>query len=588
MLTKVTYTAGGDTADAGYAYNGNGQLTKLTDWIDNVDGLRYAYDAAGKLTKITDYDDSTLDYTYDAAGNVVTMDDYHGSVVTYTYTDAGRLSTITAPGSKVWDYDYNANGQPTQYSHPNGMTTVYGYDTRNRLTKIDHNDGANVLDGFTYALDKNGNISKTTYQDGAYWDYWYDDRHRLTKAERNDSGSTLLKRFTYTYSLADNMMTKVEYTPPSTTWTTVYSHTPGNEMTKSTLFGTDTHYGYDDWGRMISKWQNGGSSANYYWNYGDKLTKVSSSFSGEGTVEFDYGGDGKRRETVEGGTTKWYNWDRGWNVLNEEDGSATLTRTYVHDPVKPIGTILADLAGTNPATGTARYYYQDNIGSTRRLRDASKGSLGQYETNPYGGVYAESGAYITHKFTGHAWDDYADLYYAPYRYYAPNLARWLSRDPLGMVDGPNVYEYAVSSPVLRVDPFGQYWCLGSFLSWLARGLIFVDCYTKCPFEVHYERVLDERLVWVGPGRFDYKWVQDGFRTVTTVGGRSTDCARDCLRASLPQGWLELAGQAILSGACTINTLFKLYKSLRALTRNLEAVDAFDDLIQEGIITGMHM
>lgn len=35
--------------------------------------------------------------------------------------------------------------------------------------------------------------------------------------------------------------------------------------------------------------------------------------------------------------------------------------TYVHDPGKVIGTILAHIEGSNPSSGTYRYYFQDNI-----------------------------------------------------------------------------------------------------------------------------------------------------------------------------------------------------------------------------------
>jgi len=451
-MTKVRYTSGIDTADTFYGYNSNGQLTKLTDWIDAVDGLRYAYDNAGRLTKLTDYDDSTLDYTYDAAGNILTMDDYHGSVVAYTYTDCNEVSTITAPGSKVWDYDHNAIGQPTQYSHPNGMTTAYAYDSRNRMTKIEHKDGGTVLDGFIYEKDKHSNITKTTNQDSSYWDYWYDLRDRLTKAERKNSGGTLLKRWTYTYSLADNMTTKQTY-DGTTTETYSYFFTPGNELTTQTLSGTDTTFGYDDWGRMTLK-ASGGSSASYHWNYGGKLTKVASNFAGEGTVEYEYGGDAKRRERVSGGVTTWYNYDRAWGLINEEDGSNGLSKTYIHDPAKPIGTVLADLATATPASGTARYYYQDNIGSTRRLRDASKGNLGQYEYEPYGSDYVITGSTINHKFIGHEWDETSELYFAPYRCYSPSRASWISRDPLGMADGPNLYAYVNGQPTKFYDELG--------------------------------------------------------------------------------------------------------------------------------------
>ncbi|MFP4172981.1 MAG: RHS repeat-associated core domain-containing protein [Candidatus Hydrogenedentota bacterium] len=39
-------------------------------------------------------------------------------------------------------------------------------------------------------------------------------------------------------------------------------------------------------------------------------------------------------------------------------------------------------------------------------------------------------------FTGHQWDGGSGLYYAPHRYYSPFQARWTTRDPLGMADGP--------------------------------------------------------------------------------------------------------------------------------------------------------
>ncbi len=47
------------------------------------------------------------------------------------------------------------------------------------------------------------------------------------------------------------------------------------------------------------------------------------------------------------------------------------------------------------------------------------------------------------------------LDHAPHRYYSPFQARWTTRDPLGMIDGPNVYAYVRGNPVRYVDPDGQ-------------------------------------------------------------------------------------------------------------------------------------
>ena len=52
-------------------------------------------------------------------------------------------------------------------------------------------------------------------------------------------------------------------------------------------------------------------------------------------------------------------------MINEENSLGALTRTY-------IGRTLAHIEGTNPATGTARYYFHDNLGSSRSVRNADK------------------------------------------------------------------------------------------------------------------------------------------------------------------------------------------------------------------------
>ena len=49
------------------------------------------------------------------------------------------------------------------------------------------------------------------------------------------------------------------------------------------------------------------------------------------------------------------------------------------------------------------------------------------------------------------------------RYYAPNLGRFLSRDPAGFASGPNVYAFCLDDPVDLMDPSGE------FPKWMLRG-----------------------------------------------------------------------------------------------------------------------
>ena len=247
----------------------------------------------------------------------------------------------------------------------------------------------------------------------------------------------------------------------------IFVYNAANELTSQTVGGTATNFAYDQFGRMTQKTRSG-STATYTYNYGDKLTKVASNFGGEGTVTYTYSGDQKRRSrAVSGGDTTKYRYDQGWSVLNEENGSGTLQATYVHSPMRQIGTVLATSAGSTASSGTWNYYFQDAIGSTRGLWDQDALRIGKYDYTPFGGKYSDSGEDITRKFTGHDWDADARLYYTAYRYYSPDANRWLTRDPLGMVDGPNVYAYVVNNPVSVWDALGQ--CGVSFESSIVQN-----------------------------------------------------------------------------------------------------------------------
>ena len=57
-------------------------------------------------------------------------------------------------------------------------------------------------------------------------------------------------------------------------------------------------------------------------------------------------------------------------------------------------------------------------------------------------------------WTGQRYDGSVGLYHFLFRSYSPNLGRWLQRDPLGYVDGANLYEYVGSSPLSWIDPEG--------------------------------------------------------------------------------------------------------------------------------------
>ncbi|MCF6283581.1 MAG: cysteine peptidase family C39 domain-containing protein [Candidatus Hydrogenedentes bacterium] len=451
MLTKVEYAS--STYAANYYYDGEARLTKLTDWLDGTNGLRYAYDNVGRMTQLTDYDNSTLTYTYDDRGNMLTMNDYHSNSVAYTYNDIGQVSTLTAPGSKTWSYTYDAYSRLTKVDIPNGMHTEYGYDSDGNRTKIHYKDSATVKQGFDYAFNSGGNITKITHEDSAYWAYEYDGRERITKAERYDSTPTLLRRYTYTYDDGDNLLTKAIYDAIATTTdTTTFAYNNANEQTSMVNGGTTQTMAYDAWGQLTSKTQ-GAYSATYAYRYESKLYSVTSNFPGEGNVTYETGGDQKRRSRVAGLDETWYNWTMASEVISVEDAadgsSGALVRTY-------IGNNVAHVDGVVPASGVWKYNTRDHLKSTRGLWNQDKSSFAAFEYSPMGGLYNSTGSSsdVTRRYTGAGWDGSTGLYLAPYRQYNPASGRWNSRDPLGMVDGPNLYAYVRLNPVMFRDPLG--------------------------------------------------------------------------------------------------------------------------------------
>ena len=89
--------------------------------------------------------------------------------------------------------------------------------------------------------------------------------------------------------------------------------------------------------------------------------------------------------------------------------------------------------------------------------DASGTVQAHYEYSPFGKITASSGAMkddFDYRFSSEVYDNESGLVYYNYRYYSPELGRWLSRDPIEEEGGYNLYGFVGNDAVGAWDFLG--------------------------------------------------------------------------------------------------------------------------------------
>ena len=107
-----------------------------------------------------------------------------------------------------------------------------------------------------------------------------------------------------------------------------------------------------------------------------------------------------------------------------------------------------------------RYQHGTEQGSCALELDGRGLVLSYEEYTPFGGTSIIAGNAQTevkrkdYRYSGKECDDSTGLYYYGARYYAPWVGRWISCDPAGTIDGPNLYAFVGGNPVTNRDETG--------------------------------------------------------------------------------------------------------------------------------------
>ena len=105
--------------------------------------------------------------------------------------------------------------------------------------------------------------------------------------------------------------------------------------------------------------------------------------------------------------------------------------------------------------GTGYFYTRDHLGSVRDVVGSNGTTIqSQLSYDPWGKVTETGSVASDFTYTGHYYHRPTGLNLAQYRVYDGQLGRWISKDPIGLAGGVNLYGYVNNSPVNFIDMDG--------------------------------------------------------------------------------------------------------------------------------------
>jgi RHS repeat-associated protein len=127
-------------------------------------------------------------------------------------------------------------------------------------------------------------------------------------------------------------------------------------------------------------------------------------------------------------------------------------------------------SGTDEGRVTNVYYvHNDHLGTPQVMTDENATVVWRATYDPFGkALVTVSASELNVRFPGQYFDQETGLHYNHYRYYDPEIGRYLMADPIGLHGGLNTYIYALNNPVFYTDPLGLY-TSASWLTGLSLG-----------------------------------------------------------------------------------------------------------------------
>lgn len=442
---------------------------------------RRSYDLQSRLSSMIvapDSKDNTAfklrerHFKYDLVGNLTSIEHgWHDANHTlgkfqYTYDVLGQLLSAEQPGLReVFAFDPAGNllDLPAASATPAGHATGEQAVAASGTAQVVH-DQITTFGGTSYNYDAQGNLISTRSQRGyaSGLDLRYDAENRLIHAVR--SGMTKRHTAKYFYDAFSRRIAKEVTEERWTSGGDMEAGAPAQFCCRTTLFVWD--------GDVMVQELRADKTVNYLYEPDSFVPlariesqavvgqnpMVVSAISHTGQMECDAAGAAASVQAAYVHFPHVHQWDLPSDRTGDQSERERLEaeQEACHSGSHKQRQQQAD---NTAASDRVDYYICDQIGTPRELVSDRGRAMWFLRAKAWGRSVDEGHqseifeVNQTLRFQGQFEDDETGLFYNRYRYYEPDLGRYINLDPIGLLGGLNQYIYARNSTGW-IDPFG--------------------------------------------------------------------------------------------------------------------------------------
>ena len=418
-------------------------------------------------------------HTYDKAGNRrTTIYAASGRYLVSTYDKLNRLLTciekpsVASTTESLTSYAYDLGGNVTRKVLPNGSATQCLFDALNRkLSEDTRTSSGGLISSFDYSQptagypsghDNAGNVLQIVEFYGRAdikartVTNTYDRAHRLaTETIAEVAGTTVATA--YQYDKANNRTQKIVTGGGNPgTWTSVYGTTAdgynSNQLKSVTSGAIVTSFQYDANGSRSIKQISGVTTQTYAYDCENRLVAITDIAKGTYTYTYDHRTRRVGRdESQASGQSDEISFAGGLSVQEYTSGSGTPNVETIRgsDYGGGIGGVLYTIR-----TGSRSYNAYNSRGDVVSKTDDSAAITWQSTYEAFGTRTQEQGSTDDRQKANTKDEDAWGALNEGQRYRDMEFGVFLTRDPAGFVDGPNVYTYVRQNPWTKFDPEG--------------------------------------------------------------------------------------------------------------------------------------